>query len=97
MRATRGTSSSRKASKPCERAWKQLREHLKERREKNFVQSGGILKRAYKRYCLVNTLVAADAVFLACFPLAVPLRSSEFKLKSGINVAPYGLPPFIPF
>jgi hypothetical protein len=25
------------------------------------------------------------------------LHSSEFKLKSGINVAPYGLPPFIPF
>ena|SRR5215469_8855871 len=23
------------------------------------------------------------------------LRSGEFKLKSGINVAPYGLPPFI--
>jgi hypothetical protein len=28
-------------------------------------------------------------------PLA--LRSGKFKLKSGINVAPYGLPPFIPF
>jgi hypothetical protein len=25
------------------------------------------------------------------------LRSSEFKLKSGINGSPYGLPPFIPF
>jgi hypothetical protein len=30
-----------------------------------------------------------------CLPLAVLLRSSEFKLKSGINLAPYGLPPFI--
>jgi len=26
-----------------------------------------------------------------------PLLSGEFKLKSGINVAPYGLSPFIPF
>ena len=28
---------------------------------------------------------------------AVALGSSEFKLKSGINRFPYGLPPFIPF
>jgi hypothetical protein len=27
----------------------------------------------------------------------VALRSSKFKLESGINGAPYGLPPFIPF
>jgi len=28
-------------------------------------------------------------------PASAPIQ--QFKLKSGINVAPYGLPPFIPF
>jgi hypothetical protein len=30
-------------------------------------------------------------------PSPLAHRSGEFKLKSGINVSPYGLPPFIPF
>jgi hypothetical protein len=30
-------------------------------------------------------------------PALLALRSSELQLKSGINRAPYGLPPFIPF
>ena len=46
MRSMYFTARSWKASKPCEKVWKQLRGHVKERREKNFVQLCWILERA---------------------------------------------------
>jgi hypothetical protein len=42
----------------------------------------------------VDTSIGVCAVLVNS---AVALCSSEFKLKSGINRFPYGLPPFIPF
>jgi hypothetical protein len=44
MRAMYFTASSWKASKPCERVWKQLREHVKELQKRILFQPGGILE-----------------------------------------------------
>ena len=45
-------------------------------------------RRAREMHCHVNKLVAANSVSSDFFPLSVPLRSTELKLKSGINVPP---------
>jgi hypothetical protein len=38
------TGSSWKASKPCKRVWKQLREHIKGPRKRTLLQPAGVLE-----------------------------------------------------